>query len=111
MTKSEDNEVELTNKNFIGKYWSECVKKYERCWCFKSNWEDELIEVETPNTQIKLNVAAVPIRQPPLGWVEYKRCVTKNDTNESVSLREENPIEKLIIKGIRSITTKEFEEM
>ena len=35
----------------------------------------------------------------------------KQDTNKHKSLREENPIEKLIIKGIKSITNKEFEEM
>ena len=33
LTESEDNQVELTNKNFIGEYCSECVKKYNRCWC------------------------------------------------------------------------------
>ena len=55
----------------------------------------------------------VPIRQPPPGWVEYRRCVTKQTTNNSKNShsREDNPIEKLIIKGIGSITTKEFEEM
>ena len=53
------------------------------------------------------------IRQPPPGWVEYRRCVTKQTANngENSNSREDNPIEKLIIKGIRSITTKEFEEM
>ena len=111
LTESEDNQVQLTNKNFIGEYCSECMKNYDRCWCGKSNWEGELIEVETPNIKRKLNVAVVPIRQCPPVWVEYRRCITKQDTNESDSLREENPIEKLIIKGIRSITTKEFEEM
>ena len=64
-----------------------------------------------PNIQRELNVAVIPIRQPPPHWVKYRRCVTKQNTNESESLREENPIEKLIIKGIRSITTKEFEEI
>ena len=107
----EDNQIELTNKNFIGEYCSECVKKYDRCWCFKSDWEDKLIKVGTLNIQRKLNVAVVPIRQPPPSWVEYRRCITKQNTNKSEDLREESPIEKLIIKGIRSITTKEFEEM
>ena len=37
LTESEDNQVELTNKTFIGEYCSKCVKKYNRCWCFKSN--------------------------------------------------------------------------
>ena len=53
------------------------------------------------------------ISQPTPGWVEYRRWVTKQTTNssENTNSKEENPIEKLIIKGIRSITTKEFEEM
>ena len=37
LTESEGNEVKLTNKNFVGEYCSECVKKYNRCWCDKSN--------------------------------------------------------------------------
>ena len=83
------------------------------------------MEVETPkgltnnptstqnNTQKQpINVTLVPIRQPPPRWVEYRRCVVKQSrANECKSLKEENPIEKLIIQRIRSITTKEFEEM
>ena len=123
LTESENSEVELTNKDFIGEYCGECVKKYDRCWCDKSNWDEELMEVEAPkgltngpntkqpNIQRKRNVTVVPIRQPPPSWVEYRRCITKQDTNEHESLREENPIGKLIIKGIRPITTQEFEEM
>ena len=55
----------------------------------------------------------MPIRQPPPGWVEYMRWVSKQTANssENTNSREENPIEKLIIKGNRSITTKECEEM
>ena len=87
------------------------MKKYNTYSCFKSNWEDELIELETPNIQRKLNVAVISIRQLSPSWAEYRRHVIKQDTNESDSLREENHIEKLIIKGVRSMTTKEFEEM
>ena len=126
LTESEDNELELVPKNFIGEYCGECAKRYNRCWCNKSNWNEELMEVETPkgpttnnpssdqnNTQKQpINVQLVPIRQPPPGWVEYRRhAVKQSQVNECKNLKEENPIEKLIIKGIRSITTKEFEEM
>ena len=31
LTETENDEVELTNKNFIGEYCSECVKRYNRC--------------------------------------------------------------------------------
>ena len=86
LTESENSEVELTNKNFIGEYCSECVKRYDRCWFGKSNWEEELMEVETPKgltnspniNQLKpMNVTVIPIRQPPPGCVEFRRRVSK----------------------------------
>ena len=40
LTELEKSEVELTNTNFIGEYCSECVKKYDRCWCDKSDWDE-----------------------------------------------------------------------
>ena len=45
----------------------------------------------------------MPKRQPPSGWAEFRRYVTKKNDND--------PIGKLIIKGIRSISTQEYEEM
>ena len=113
LTESKSSEVKVTNKNFIGEYCGGCVKRYNRCWCDKSDWDENLMEVETPkgltngpytkqpNIQRKLNVTVVPIRQPPPGWVEFRRHLTKqNETNKCKDLREENPIDKL-----------EFEEM
>ena len=43
------------------------------------------------------------IRQPPPGWVEFRKCVTQKATN---IYGEDSPLKKLVIKGIRSITTK-----
>ena len=58
------------------------------------------------------NVTLVTIRQPPSRWVEYRRCAVKQSrASKCKNVKEENPIDKLIIKDIRSITTKEFEEM
>ena len=58
------------------------------------------------------NLTLVPIRQPPPGWMEYRRhVVNQSKTNGHRKTRDENPIDKIIIKGIRSISTKEFEEM
>ena len=50
-------------------------------------------------------MTVMPKRQPPPGWVEFRKQATRNNSNDN------DPIEKIIIKGIRSITTKEFEEM
>ena len=44
----------------------------------------------------------MPKRQPPPGWAQFRRHVTKKDNG---------PIDKLIIKGIRFISTQEYEEM
>ena len=32
-----DNDIEVTNPNFIGEFCKECMKKYNRCWCYKSD--------------------------------------------------------------------------
>ena len=110
LTDTNNDEVEVTNPNFVGEFWEECVKKYNRCWCFKSDWEEDLIEVETPKAPTNkpnsqhLTMTVMPKRQPPPSWVEFRRQVTKNN-------KDNDPIDKMIIKGIRSITTKEFEEM
>ena len=82
------------------------------------------MEVETPkgltnnlntnqnNIQQPINMTVIPIRQPPPGWVEYRRYAVRHSrANECKNLKEENPIEKLTIKGITSITTKKFEEL
>ena len=51
----------------------------------------------------QLTITVMPKRQLPPSWAEFRRCVTKKNDND--------PIDKLIIKGIRSISTQEFEEM
>ena len=93
LTESDDNEVEVVNPNFIGEYCSECAKKYDRCWCYKSDWDNDLMDIEIPkvltngsNNPQKLSLAMVPIRQPPPGWVEYRRWVTKQNTNKVKTL-------------------------
>ena len=43
-------------------------------------------------------------RQPNPGWTEFRRCVTK--TNKDNDHRD-----KLVIRGIRFISTQEYEEM
>ena len=91
------------------------MKKYNRCWCYKSDWEEDLIDVEAPKAPTKpndpqnLTMTMMPKRQPPPGWVEFRKQMTKNNSKDE--FKDNNPIDKIIIKGIRSITTKEFEEM
>ena len=74
---TDNDEVEVTNSNFIGEFCGECIKKYNRCWCFKSDWEEDLIEVETPKAPINnsqhLTITVMPKRQPPPGWAEFRK--------------------------------------
>ena len=44
----------------------------------------------------------MPKRQPPPGWVEFRRQAARNTSTYN------DPIDKIIIKGIRSITTNQF---
>ena len=53
LTESDDDEIEAINPNFIGEYCSECAKKYNRCWCYKSDWDNDLMEIETPKGPTK----------------------------------------------------------
>ena len=67
---------------------------------------------QTNSAKWPSNSTLVPIRQPPPGWMEYRRrVVNQSKTNGHRKTRDENPIDKIIIKGIRPISTKELEEM
>ena len=47
--KTECDETETAQKDFIGEYCSTCIKKYDRCWCNRSDWDIDLMEVEQTN--------------------------------------------------------------
>ena len=70
LTDMDNDEVEVTNLNFIGEFCKECVKKYNRCWCFKSDCEEDLMDVETPKVLTKssnsqqLTVTVIPKDRP-----------------------------------------------
>ena len=67
-----DNDVDVTDPNFMGEFCKECVKKYDRCWCYKSDLIEDLIDVETPkaptnksNDLQNLTITIIPQRQSP----------------------------------------------
>ena len=45
---TEGSELEVIHKYFIGEYCEECAKRYNRCWCDKLDWDEDLIEVKPP---------------------------------------------------------------
>ena len=89
------------------------------------------MEIEPPNSPAtnpsnKTNTIQQPnslkqisIRQPPPGWLKFRNSITNKGNNNQMdneqqtngSLMDEIPISKIIIKGIKSISTKEFENM
>ena len=79
LTDTDNDEGEVTNPNFIGEFCKECVKKYNICWCFKSDWKEDLIDVGTPKALTKpsnsqqLTMPVMPKVQPPPGWAEFRK--------------------------------------
>ena len=125
------SESEVAQKTFIREYCATCVKKHNRCWCNGSDWVIDLMEVEQPDSPL-INLTdttnltkrpnsskPVTIRQPPPGWSEFRISATNkcnivkmdNGHRTNKSTMDEIPIDKLIIKGLRSISTEEFENM
>ena len=46
----EEEEKEVSNNKFLGKYHELCAKCGETyCWCNSSDWEEGLLDVEKPN--------------------------------------------------------------
>ena len=92
-----------------------CIKKHNRCWCNGLDWDGDLMEVEQPNSPLinppdttnstkgPNSLKPVSIRQPPPGWSEFRKG-TINKSNNA-------PLDKIVIKGLRSISTEEFENM
>ena len=75
LTDTDNDDVEIINANFIGEFCKECVKKYNRCSCYKSDREEDVVDAEAPKAPTKpndpknLTMTMMPKRQPPPGWV------------------------------------------
>ena len=86
-TDTDCDDLEVVQNNFIGEYCEKCIKKHDRCWCDKSDWEVDLLEVELPKGPTNQNIdkinnieqlnggTLVSIRQHPPGWSEFRRGV------------------------------------
>ena len=78
---------------------------------------------KTNNSKQPNNVTLVSIRQPPPGWSEFRRSIINKSKSCNAQMDNkiringhkdtmgEIPLGRIIIRGIRSISTKEFEEM
>ena len=50
--KTECDETETAQKDFIGEYCAKCIKKHNRYWCNRLDWDVDLMEVEQPNNPL-----------------------------------------------------------
>ena len=133
----ESNNLEIVQSKYIGEYCEKCVNKYNRCLCNVSDWDEDLMEVELPKSPTNdqnsnktnhakqpNNLTSVSIRQSPsIGLSEFRRSVINQSKNSNAQMnnksringqgntKNETPLDRIIIRGIRSISTKEFEEM
>ena len=135
-TEMEGNNLEILQSNYIGEHCEKCVNKYNRCLCNVSDWNEDLMEVEplknptndqnsnkTNHAKQPKNLTLVSIRQPPPGCPEFRRSVINQSKSSNAQMnnesringqgntKNETPLDRIIIRGIRSISTKEFEEM
>ena len=100
----EEEEEEVSNNKFIGKYCDTCAKYGETyCWCNSSDWEEGLLDVDNPNANTNPSLEKTPSpknnRKPPAGWVEH-RCRT-------VQAAKENR-QNIEIENARSVSQEEF---
>ena len=99
-----NNNVEGNRQKFIGNYCETCDKCGEtRCWCNSSNWGEELVDVENPNTNPTLeNKTPSPnfVRKPPAGLAEFRRRTVSNAAQENNR--------QIVSENCKSISKEEF---
>ena len=71
---TEEEEEQSGNNKFLGRYCKFCNKCGETyCCCNSSDWEEELLNVEKPNSNPSIEKTPSPtIRKPPVGWGRTK---------------------------------------
>ena len=73
MTHTESEDAVKQETKFLGRYCKYCHKCGET-WCFSSNWEDELLNVDNPNSNSSVETIPSPTaNRPPVGWSKI-RC-------------------------------------
>ena len=100
--QKEEEEGEVSNNKFIGKYCDTCAKCGETyCWCNSLDWEEGLLDVENPNANTNPSLEKTPSpknsTKPPAGWVKHRR--------RTVQAMEENK-RNTVIENAKSIPKK-----
>ena len=96
----EEKESELERK-CLGKYCKFCNGCGEsHCWCNSSDWAEELLYTEQPDSTPSLEkTPSLIVRKPPMGWAEYRcRIVKAAEQARAPSPAEEPSTESNISK-------------
>ena len=64
---------------FLGKYCTFCDRCGKtHCWCNSSNWEEELINLDDPNSNPSVEKIPSPtVRRPPVGWSTFRHRIIR----------------------------------
>ena len=92
ITHTESEEVVKPETNFLARYCEYCNRCRETCcWCFSSDWEEEQLNVNNPNSNPFIEITPSPtVRKHPVGWSKI-RCTIIRETDQTTppSLTEE----------------------
>ena len=103
--QTEEEEEEVSNNKFIGKYCDTCMKCGETYhWCSSWDWEEGLLDVENPNADTnpsleKKTPSPKNNRKHPAGWVEHRHRTVQAAKGNRQNIEIENA---------RSISQEEF---
>ena len=92
MTHTEAEDMVKQETNFLGRYCEYCDECGETCcWCFSSDWEDELLNLDNPNSNPSVEMIPSPtVSRPPVGWSEIRHTIIRetNQTRPSLPTEE-----------------------
>ena len=92
MTHTESEGEVKQERNLLGRYCEFCDRCGEtHCWCFSSNWEEELLDINYPSSKPSIERIPSPtVERPPVGWSEFRcRIIKEAEQTRPPSLTEE----------------------
>ena len=91
----EEEEEEVGNNKFLGRYCEFCDKcGGTYCWCNSSDWEEGLLNVEKSNSNPSIEETLSPtIRKPPVGWatLRHRVVMTARENRQNMEIEQARP--------------------
>ena len=90
-----EEEEQSGNNKFLGRHCKFCNKCGETyCWCNSSDWEEGLLNVEKPNSNLSVEKTPSPtIRKPPVGWSEqrWRVVMAARENRKNMEIEQARP--------------------